>query len=199
MGLNLLSKLRLLGTRRPESESSFTSSVMTYAVDDLSLNEVRAHHAGDLAIMRAAMKELAQVDPKNPLLMPEVARTIYELGANCFRERGWNAVARLTADPRAVLTEQLIDFEGRRARLIDAVAASPIKVTSKRHLLFFQKHIVTWRGRPYPTERAALAAQRSEITRLRGSVLGDTLETRPSSLAPRGGQPRQRANDNAFA
>lgn len=199
MGLNLLSLIQSLRASRPDRESSYTSSIMTYAVDDLSLNEARAHHAGDVALMHAAMNELAHVDPKNPLLMPDVARSIYEMGAARFHERGWTEATKLRADPRAVLTEHQIDFEGRRQRLIDAVGASAVEITSERYFLILRRRVVRWRGRVYPTERAALAAKRKELERLRGSVLGEPLETRPSSLAPSGDRPRTRAVRRAFA
>ncbi|MDO9134027.1 MAG: hypothetical protein Q8N54_07090 [Sulfurimicrobium sp.] len=199
MGLNLLSLIQPLRAPRPDRESSYTSSIMTYAVDDLSRNEARAHHAGDVALMHAAMNELAHLDPKNPLLMPDVARSIYEMGATTFHERGWKAATKLVADPRAVLTEHQIDFEGRRQRLIDAVGASAVEFTTKRYLLIFRRRVVMWRGRVYPTERAALAAKRSELKRLRGSVLGEPLETRPSTLAPSADRPRAREVRRAFA
>ncbi|MFW2357452.1 hypothetical protein [Hydrogenophaga sp.] len=199
MGLNLRTLIQPLRTTRPDRESSFTSSVMTYAVDDLSLNEARAHHAGDVALMHAAMGELARLDPKNPLLMPDVARSIYGLGATTFHERGWKAVTKLVVDPRAVLTEHQIDFEGRRQRLIDAVGASAVEVTAERFLLIFRRRVVTWRGRVYPTERAAMAAKRSELKRLRASVLGEPLETRPSTLFASADRPRASAVRRAFA
>lgn len=199
MGLNLFSLIQPLRASRPAREGSYTSSFMTYPVDDLSLNEARAHHAGDVALMHAAMNEVARLDPKNPLLMRDVARSIYEMGATTFHERGWKAATRLVADPRTVLTEHQIDFEGRRQRLIEAVGASAVEITTRRYLLIFRRRVVMWRGRVYPTERAAVAAKRSELNRLRGSVLGDPLETRPSTLAPTANRPRAREDRRACA
>lgn len=198
MRLPFLSFLRRR-SKQVDPTSTYTSSVMTYAVDDLSLSEVRAHHAGDLALMHAAMNELARLDPKNPLLIPDVARSIYEMGATEFHERGWKAASNLTADPRAVLTDHQIDFEGRRKRLIDAVSASAVAITSVRYLFFFRRRVVMWRGRRYHSEPAALAAKGRELKRLRGSVLGEPLETRPSMLAPSSDRNRARAVGRVYA
>lgn len=198
MGLPFLSFLRRRSSPS-DSTSAYTSSVMTYAVDDLSLGEARAHHAGDLALMHAAMNEVARLDPKNPVLIPDVARSIYEMGATTFRERGWSAALKVVADPRAVLTEHQIDFEGRRQRLMEAVGASCLEITSRRYLLVFRRRVVTWRGRVYPTEQAAQAAKKRELKRLRNSVLGEPLETRPSLLSPTTERPRSGAVKRAYA
>jgi hypothetical protein len=92
------------------------------------------------------MNELAHLDSKNPLLMPDVAPSIYEMGATTIHQPGWKAATNLVADPRAVLTEHQIDFEGRRQRLIDAVGASAVEFTTKRYLLIFRRRVVMWRG-----------------------------------------------------
>ena len=179
MGLNLLRLFKRPSALR-STESHFTSSLMTYQVDDLTRIEERAHHAGDLALMHAAMNELARLSPKHPLLMPDVARAVYDKGANTFRDRGWDAATKVVADPQTILTELKIDFEGQRQRMIDALAASPIESHTQRTLLLFRRRTVSWRGRLYPTERAAKAAKNSELARLRASVLGEHLEPRPS-------------------
>lgn len=178
MDLEFLSFFR----RRPSvkvSEEVFNTTVMVYAVDDLSPGEERAHHAGDLALMHAAMSELARLAPSSPLLLTDVARSIYELGVNTYHDSGWAAAEQLVADPQAVLVEQSLDFEGRRQSLLKAVASSPIEKKSIPFLMIFRKRTVTWRGRAYPTERAAKAAKNSELRRLRGASLGDSLEPGP--------------------
>ena len=109
------------------------------------------------------------------------------------------AATMLVADPRAVVTEHQIDFEGRRQRLIDAVVASEVEVSTMRYLLIFRRRVVMWRGRAYSTEGAALAAKRSELKRLRGSVLAEPLETRRSTLAPSADRPRSREVRRAVA
>jgi hypothetical protein len=44
MGLNLLSLIQPLRAPRPDRESSYTSSIMTYAVDDLPDGQVKFPH-----------------------------------------------------------------------------------------------------------------------------------------------------------
>lgn len=184
MNFKLLDLLRLSPKSRAFDRSAGTSqfhdtSVMTYPLSSLTESEQSAHHAGDLAMLNAALREISRLSPDNPILQPEVARSIYESGVTTFRDHGWKAAIHLEVDPHSVHNEHLIDFEGRRQRLITALAASPIEHQYSRFLLLFRKVQISWRGRIYPTLHAATAAKNAELARLRACSLGDALEQRP--------------------
>lgn len=176
--------LRLLPRARAARApvTAYSSTVMTYPEDaNLSANELRVHHAGDLAILNAALAELNRVCPTNPLLQPEVAKGIYEMGVYTFQHHGWRAAQRLSPDPHALQRDHAHDFEARRQHLIEAIGASPIERRTTRRLLLLRQQTITWRGRLYPSMHAAQTAKNAELARLRRCTPGEQLERRAAN------------------
>lgn len=181
MPRRLRSLLRLLPRTRSARApiTVYSSTVMAYPEDaDASASELRAQHAGDLAILNAALAELARACPTSPLLQHDVAKGVYEMGVYTFQHHGWRAAQRLTPDPHALQRDHARDFEARRQHLIEAIGASPIERRTTRLLLLLRRQTITWRGRLYPSMHAAQAAKNAELARLRRCSPGEQLERR---------------------
>lgn len=139
-----------------------------------AMREQQSFHCGDLAVQRAALAELARLDPENIMFMPSVRDEIYRLAELEFKRRGWDKGSSFIADPAAVYSDLLADFEKRREKAIAAAKAEPVK-HRRRGWPWARRDEFSYRKQVVLTERDALALQTDEIVRLTGASFGDAL------------------------
>ncbi len=142
-----------------------------------SMRHQQGYHCGDLAVKHAALREIARLDPDNPLLIEAVQETIYANGQREFWRNGWEAGCAHAheADPHAVFADLTIEFKAKQAELISKVQSEQVQKKRKGWFFINRRDIYIFGKTRFNSQDEAELARAAQLRHLGACTLASGL------------------------
>lgn len=141
------------------------------------LRKAESYHAGTLAQLAAALRELERLDPGNPMHYQQVLDVIDAEGERCFhRTKRFADIWDLRPDPAGILAHLQAEHEKSRTTVLDQIESETLLRRTTRFLWFKEKTHFVFAGTKFPTPEAAAAVKKRMTEAARGARLGESLD-----------------------